>query len=84
MTARAGSALILIGLIALVVFLIMLAGGTFDVLVLLGGSALAALGLLLRRRATCRERYQKAGAFHTMRRLFGRGLPEKPKDVDTM
>ena len=71
MTARAGNALVLIGLIALIVFLVILSAGKADVLLLVGGAAMSALGLLLRRRAARRERAEPA-RFRALRRILGR------------
>ncbi len=71
MTARAGNALVLVGVIALVVFLVMLSGGRTDILLLIGGAAICALGLLLRRLEARRERAQ-GSRFHTLRRVLGR------------
>lgn len=82
MTARAGSALILIGLIALVVFLIMLTAGTTDLLLLLGAAAVSALGLLLRRRAVRLER-REARRFRAVQRLLGRRPSDEQPEGDT-
>jgi hypothetical protein len=71
MTGRAGNALVLVGVIVLVVFLVMLSGGRADVLLLVGGAAVSALGLLLRRLQARRERAQ-GSRFHTLRRILGR------------
>jgi len=68
MTSRVGSALILIGLIALMVFLVTLTIGLADWRLLLAGAALAALGLLLRRRAA---RTEPSARFRTLRRMLG-------------
>jgi hypothetical protein len=70
MASRFGSALILIGLIALTIFLLTLQIGQADLFVFLLGTALAALGLILRRRAA-RQRSNSGGRFHTLRRLSG-------------
>jgi hypothetical protein len=78
-TARAGNALVLLGLIALVVFLVMLSAGEADVLLLLGGAATSALGLLLRRRAARRERSEPA-RFRSLRRLFGQGSTSEEEE----
>ena len=78
MTFRLGSALILIGLLTLVVFLLGLSVQQADVRLLLGGASLCALGLLLRRRAS---RHQAStGRFRTIRRALGRPVP--PPDDD--
>ena len=70
MTFRLGSALILIGLLTLVVFLLGLSVQQADVRLLLGGAALCALGLLLHRRAA---RAQASPArFRLLRRALGR------------
>ncbi len=80
MAARFGSALLLIGLIALAVFVIMLSAGTTDFLLLLGGSAVSALGLLLRRRAARLER-REAQRFRTLRHLLGRRPPDDENET---
>jgi hypothetical protein len=51
MVTRFASALILLGVIALVVFLVTLSSGDLNLLVLLLGACLCAIGLLLRRLA---------------------------------
>ena len=73
LTSRAGSALTLIGLIALMVFLVTLTIGQADWRLLLAGAALAALGLLLRRRAA---RTEASRRFRTLRRMLG----HRPED----
>ena len=78
MTYRLGSALILIGLIILIVFLLGLTVQQGDLRALLGGAALCALGLLLRRRAA-RSAVSPA-RFRLLRRALGRGEP--PPDDD--
>ena len=50
MLLRLGNALVLIGLIVLVVFLITFSGGVADLRTLLAGAGLAIAGLVLRRR----------------------------------
>jgi hypothetical protein len=78
MTFRLGSALILIGLLMLVVFLLGLSAQQADVRLLVGGAALCALGLLLHRRVA-----RDAGSsarFRMLRRALGRGDP--PPDDD--
>jgi len=69
MASRLGSALILIAVIALVIFLLTLQVGQADLRALLLGASLAALGLLLRRSGRRRVR---SGRFETLRRLSGR------------
>jgi len=78
MTFRLGSALILIGLLALVVFLLGMTVQQADLRLLLGGAALCALGLVLHRRAS-RARASPA-RFRLLRRALGRGDP--PPDDD--
>jgi hypothetical protein len=73
MSFRLGSALILVGLIVLVVFLLGLTVQQGDVLALLGGAALCALGLILRRRAA--RAAGSPGRFRMLRRALGRPLP---------
>ncbi|MBM3122533.1 MAG: hypothetical protein FJZ97_10185 [Chloroflexi bacterium] len=77
MTYRLGSALILIGLIVLIVFLLGWSVQQVDVRALLGGAALCALGLILRRRAA-RDVVSPA-RFRLLRRALGRGEPP-PED----
>lgn len=79
MLFRLGSALILIGLIALMVFAVTLSAGQADVRTLLAGSGLAVLGLLIRRRV--RQDRTNAGRFRTLRRVLGETPPdETPQD----
>ena len=79
MTFRLGSALILIGLLTLVVFLLGLSVQQPDVRLLLGGAALCALGLLVHRRVSRAQ--APAGRFRMLRRALGRPLPP-PDDKD--
>lgn len=69
MLARLGSALILIGMIVMVVFLVSFSAGRAEFEVLAAGAAASTLGLLLRRRG--RSRGPEAGRFRTLRRLLG-------------
>jgi hypothetical protein len=79
MTFRLGSALILVGLLALVVFLLGMSVQQADLRLLLGGAALCALGLLLHRRAA---RAQASPArFRMLRRALGRGDPPPDDEV---
>lgn len=71
MASRAGSALVLIGLIVLMVFLVTLSAGQGDLWLLLAGASLSALGLVVRRRAARLERTESQ-QFRTLRRLFRR------------
>jgi len=73
MTYRLGSALILVGLIVLVVFLLGLTVHQGDMRSLLGGAALCALGLLLRRRAA--RSAASPARFRMLRRAIGRPAP---------
>jgi hypothetical protein len=75
MASRVGSALILIALFALVIFLLTLQIGQADLRALLLGAALAALGLLLRRRG---RRPPRSTRFESLRRLRG------PMDADDL
>jgi hypothetical protein len=79
MTFRLGSALILIGLLALVVFLLGMTVQQPDVRLLLGGAALCALGLLLHRRAARAQ--ASSGRFRTIRRALKRTLPPPDDEV---
>ncbi len=78
MTFRLGSALILIGLLALVVFLLGMTVQQADVRLLLGGASLCALGLLLHRRTA--RAHASPARFQMLRRALGRGDP--PPDDD--
>jgi len=73
MSFRLGSALILVGLIVLSVFLLGLTVQQGDVRALLGGAALCALGLILRRRAA--RAASPPGRFRMLRRALGRPIP---------
>jgi hypothetical protein len=73
MTYRLGSALILIGSLALVVFMLGMTVQQADVRLLLGGAALCALGLLLHRRSARAQAHP--GRFRMLRRALGRGDP---------
>jgi hypothetical protein len=75
MAGRAGSALLLLGLIALTVFLVTFSIDQADVRVLLLGATSAALGLVIRRRAARLER-TRAGRFRLLRRLLGQPADE--------
>jgi peptidoglycan/LPS O-acetylase OafA/YrhL len=77
MVARLGSALVLLGLIALTVFAVTLPAGQGDPRTLLLGAVLAALGLILRRRPRPSEEDQP-GRFSTLRKILGR----RPPDTD--
>ena len=79
MASRFGAALILIGLISLVVFILTLQIQQANTLALLLGSSLTALGLVIRRSAA-RNAQRRTARFHTLRRLRG-GTPET-KDLD--
>ncbi len=82
MASRAGSALVLLGLIALMVFLVTFSIDQADVRALILGAGLSALGLVLRRRAARRER-RTTERFRTLRRLLGRAEePDGPDETD--
>ncbi len=70
MLQRLGNALVLIGLIVLVVFLITFSGGVADLRVLLAGAGMAVAGLVLRRRG--QPSRADSSRFVTMRRVLGR------------
>lgn len=82
MTARLGSALVLIGLIMLIVFLIMFSAGTSDMFLLLGAALVSTLGLLLRRRAARLDRHE-AQRFRTLRHLLEAHPPDDEHDAPT-
>jgi hypothetical protein len=74
MMYRFGSALILLGVIALTIFVITLSGEQSDYRFLLSGCLLCVLGLILHRRHAPAK--VDSGRFQTMRHLFGR-TPEE-------
>jgi hypothetical protein len=78
MLLRLGSALVLIGLIVLVVFLITFSAGVADLRVLLAGAGLAIVGLVLRRRG--RPAFDESARFVTVRRVLRR-RPETEEEV---
>ena len=69
MVLRLGAAFVLIGLIALVVFLLGTTVQQGDPRLLVGGAAACALGLILRRRAGRMAR--RSTRFQTLRRVLG-------------
>ena len=79
MIYRLGSALILVGLIVLVVFVLGLTVQQADMRALLGGAALCALGLLLRRRAA--RAAASPARFRMLRRALGRHPGDDRTDV---
>jgi len=79
MLLRLGNALVLIGLIVLVVFLITFSSGIADLRTLLAGVGLAIAGLVLRRRG--RPAYEGSSRFVTMRRMLRR-KPEAQEEDD--
>ncbi len=77
MLRRLGSALILIGLVVMVVYLVSSTIGQGDILTLLGGAVCSLLGLWLRRRATAQSAAEPA-RFRALRRLMT--PPDAPDD----
>lgn len=71
MSKRFGNALILIGTLLLIVFLLTMQVGQSELAVLVLGAALSALGLLLRIRARRRDARQSRDRFRVLRRLEG-------------
>lgn len=69
MITRMGSALILIGIVLMVIFLVTSSAGQGNLRLLLAGAGISALGLLLRRRR--RDQETANGRFQTLRRLMG-------------
>jgi len=80
MLARLGNALVLIGLILLVVFLLTFNAGIADLRTLLAGAGLAVAGLILRRRG--RPAVEESARFVTMRRVLRRRPPEGEDEVE--
>jgi positive regulator of sigma E activity len=81
MSRRFGNALILIGIILLIIFLLTMQIGQQELTVLVLGAALGALGLLLRMRAARREKRQSRERFRVLQRLEGvsESDPREPK-----
>ncbi|MFP3853440.1 MAG: hypothetical protein ACLFWD_03995 [Anaerolineales bacterium] len=79
MTARLGSALILIGIVPMVIFLVTSSAGRGDLLTLLAGAAVSALGLLLRRRR--QKESIDGGRFQTLRRMMGEDAPSEEEEL---
>ena len=78
MLLRLGNALVLIGLIVLVVFLITFNAGVADLRTLLAGAGLAIAGLVLRRRG--QPRHEESSRFVTMRRVLRRRPEDEPPE----
>jgi hypothetical protein len=76
MLYRLGSALILIGLILLVVFLVTYQESTVDSSTLLAGSGLCIVGLLFRRRGRPRKEMPPT-RFRTVRKFLGKANHEE-------
>ncbi|MCH7588196.1 MAG: hypothetical protein IIC78_09220 [Chloroflexi bacterium] len=74
MLYRLGSALLLIGLISLVVFLVTFQAGQGERATLIAGISFCAIGLLFWRRAR-RSQIRPPSRFHTIRRILGRFPP---------
>jgi hypothetical protein len=71
--ARLGSALVLIGIVVMLVFLVMGTSGQMSLELLVTGAAVSAVGLLLRRRAAQRRPSRR---FETLRRMMGDDEPD--------
>ncbi len=78
MLLRLGTALTLIGLIILVVFLITFSAGRADLLTLLLGAGVAIAGLALRRRGW--KPSPGSQRFVTMRRVLRREIPPEVEE----
>ncbi len=74
---KLAAALLLMGAIALIMFVVMISRGQFDLTSLLLAVSMLGLGLLLRRRAR-RYRVPSSGRGRLLRRLLGRN--EEPQD----
>jgi hypothetical protein len=70
MASRFATALILVGIVLLTVFVLTLQVQQGDPFVLLLGASLSGIGLLIRRRIA-RRRKRNSGRFATLRRLRG-------------
>lgn len=81
MSRRFGNALILIGILLLIVFLLTMQIGQSELTVLVLGAALSALGLLLRIRARRREARQSRERFRVLQRLEGVSEAD-PRDAE--
>jgi archaellum biogenesis protein FlaJ (TadC family) len=80
MLLRLGNALVLIGLIVLVVFLITFSAGLADMRALLAGAGLAIAGLVLRRRGLPSR--EESSRFVTMRRVLRRRSGEAGEETE--
>jgi hypothetical protein len=80
MLMRLGNALVLIGLITLVVFLITFNAGVADLRTLLAGAGLSIAGLVLRRRG--QPKFEASSRFVTMRRVMRRKPEEPPPEEE--
>lgn len=74
MLYRLGSALLLIGLISLVVFMVTFQAGQSDQATLVAGISFITLGLLFWRRGR-RSQMRPPTRFHTVRKIMGRNPP---------
>jgi hypothetical protein len=81
MLARLGSALILIGLVAMVVYLVSSTIGQGDPTVLLAGAATALAGLILHRRGLA-QTPPASGRFSTLRRMMGQDSEQDDADLE--
>jgi hypothetical protein len=84
MLLRLGTALVLMGTIALIIFVLTYSAGIADLRTLLVGAALTVIGLVFRRRGAPVQEAEPT-RFRTVRKLMGRAPPtpdeEPPEEV---
>jgi hypothetical protein len=81
MLLRLGTALVLMGTITLIVFLLTYSAGQADLRTLLAGAGLTVLGLIFRRRGAPEVEAESA-RFRTVRRLLRRPTPPPEDDSE--
>jgi hypothetical protein len=82
MLLRLGTALVLMGTITLIVFLLTYSAGQADLRTLLAGAGLTLLGLVFRRRGAPAVEAESA-RFRTVRRLLRRPTPPPEDDSES-
>jgi hypothetical protein len=80
MLARLGTALVLMGTITLIVFVLTYSSGQGDLRTLLAGAGLTIVGLIFRRRGAPPIE-EEPPRFRTVRRLMGRRTEPQEEDI---
>jgi hypothetical protein len=81
MLQRLGTALVLMGTITLIVFVLTYSAGTADLRTLLAGAGLTIIGLVFRRRGAPPPDAEPA-RFRTVRRLMRRAAPPEAEEAE--